>query len=185
MKFLATVASAAFLLVGVFAQQNGVTVNSLEGVTVCRPSLISWSGGTPPYFLSILPANQPNAQPLVDFGRQTSTSVTWLVNLPAGTAGYLSLRDNTGAVGQSAPFTVATGSDTSCLSKTLSVSSGPEATGSTGSSTTASGASVTTASKTSTSTRTAVASPSAAAAVSQFNLGAAAVLGAAVLVFAA
>ena len=34
--------------------------------------------------LSILPAGQPSAQPLVDFGKQSGNSVTWLVNLPVG-----------------------------------------------------------------------------------------------------
>jgi len=38
---------------------------------------------------SILPAGQPSATPLVDFGEVTGTSITWLVNL--GVGGYIRL----------------------------------------------------------------------------------------------
>lgn len=55
---------------------------------------------------SILPGGQPSASPLEDLGQQTGTSVTWLVNIAAGTSLGLTLRDSTGAVAQSAPFSV-------------------------------------------------------------------------------
>ena len=55
---------------------------------------------------SLLPGGQPSATPLVDFGRQNGTSLTWTVNQPAGTSLGLTLRDSTGKVAQSAPFTV-------------------------------------------------------------------------------
>ncbi|KAF8806975.1 hypothetical protein BYT27DRAFT_7190682 [Phlegmacium glaucopus] len=105
----------SFLASTVFAQ---LTINSLANVVQCQPSLISWSGGILPYFLSILPANQPNAAALVNLGLQNGTSFTWVANLTAGVSGFLELRDSTGAIGQSGSFTVLTSSDSSCLSST-------------------------------------------------------------------
>ncbi|KAF4613520.1 hypothetical protein D9613_007803 [Agrocybe pediades] len=65
------------------------------------------------------PAGQPNAAPLVDLGKiDSATSVTWLANLGPGIAGFLNLRDNTGTVAQSGPFTVQSGSNTTCVGQT-------------------------------------------------------------------
>jgi len=99
---------------------------ALTNVVVCLPSLITWTGGTPPYFLSVLPAGQPSAAALVDLGEQQGDSVTWLVNLGVGTSGFLNLRDNTGALAQSGSFTVLAGgnSNTTCTTQTVSESQG-------------------------------------------------------------
>ncbi|KAF9565273.1 hypothetical protein CPC08DRAFT_203518 [Agrocybe pediades] len=68
---------------------------------------------------SLLLAGQPNAAPLVDLGKiDSATSVTWLANLGPGIAGFLNLRDNTGTVAQSGPFTVQSGSNTTCVGQT-------------------------------------------------------------------
>lgn len=67
---------------------------------------------------SLLPSAQPSAPPLKDFGRQNGTSLTWTVDQPAGTSLRLMLRDSTGSVAQSAPFTV-TASRTSHISFNL------------------------------------------------------------------
>lgn len=40
------------------------------------------------FLLSLLPGNQPNANPLMDFGKQNGTSLTWIVNQPSGTAAF-------------------------------------------------------------------------------------------------
>ena len=55
---------------------------------------------------SLLPSGQPSAPPLKDFGRQNGTSLTWTVDQPAGAPLSFMLRDSTGSVAQSAPFTV-------------------------------------------------------------------------------
>jgi hypothetical protein len=83
MKSVISSVAVAFLLAASAAAQQ-LTINTPLSVVVCQPLLISWSGGTPPYFLSVLPGNQPTAAALLDFGTQTGTSLTWTVNITAG-----------------------------------------------------------------------------------------------------
>ncbi|KAH7884733.1 hypothetical protein F5I97DRAFT_1891566 [Phlebopus sp. FC_14] len=118
-----TFASLALFVAGALAQ---FTINTPSNVVECEPTLLSWSGGTAPYFLSILPGSSPSAAALENLGQQNGTSVTWTCNIQAGTSLGLTLRDSTGAVAQSAPFTVNPGSSTSCLN-TTSLVPGPTA----------------------------------------------------------
>ncbi|KAI0078794.1 hypothetical protein K474DRAFT_1659972 [Panus rudis PR-1116 ss-1] len=105
-----TVSSLAVLAVmAASAAAQGPMINTPEGVIVCQPLLLTWSGGTPPYFLSILPGGQPSAAPLEQFTDLQTTSFTWKVDQPAGTSLGLTIRDSTGASGQSAPFDVHSG----------------------------------------------------------------------------
>ncbi|KAF8968144.1 hypothetical protein BDZ97DRAFT_1801148 [Flammula alnicola] len=143
----APVAAALFLAGSAVAQ---LTINTPLNVVVCQPLLITWTGGTPPYFLSLLPGNQPSAAALLDFGTQTGTQLTWTVNITAGTLSELllfilihgfinlliqgtslglDLRDSTGALAQTAPFTVQSSSNTACLTASGS-SLSPSASGS-------------------------------------------------------
>jgi len=99
----------------------GFMINTPANAVTCQPLLITWSGGTPPYFLSVLPGADPNGQALVDFGQQDGTSFTWTaVNQQANTQLGLTLRDSNGNTAQSAPFTVNGGSNTTCLSQPAS-----------------------------------------------------------------
>ncbi|KAF9459582.1 hypothetical protein BDZ94DRAFT_1324652 [Collybia nuda] len=112
-QILAPLAMAAALATGALAQQ--FVLNTPSNVVVCEPILLTWSGGEAPYFLVVEPANKPNGPALRDLGTQTGTQFTWIVDIAAGTAISLSLRDSTGAILQSAPFTINSGPDTSCL----------------------------------------------------------------------
>jgi len=156
-------------------------INTPTNVGVCLPELLSWTGGTPPYFLSILPAGQPSAPALVDLGTQTGTQVTWVANLAVGVSAFLDLRDNTGALAQSGTFIISAGGNTSCVGQTpvtSGSSAGPTTAAGGSSPSTNSGSPPTT--KSSTSTTAKVANPSKAAAVSQYApVGAAALIGAA------
>jgi len=116
-----SLAAVALFVSGALAQ---FTINTPTNVVVCQPILLTWSGGTPPYFLSVLPGSQPNAAALVDLGQQSGTSFTWTVNIAAGTSIGLNLRDSSGLVAQSAPFTINSGTDSSCVGKTPSTSAG-------------------------------------------------------------
>ncbi|KAJ3507014.1 hypothetical protein NLJ89_g6537 [Agrocybe chaxingu] len=144
---------AAVLLAATSAVAQQLTVNTPLSVVVCQPLLITWTGGTPPYFLvrrnadfvigstltspSLLPGNEPSANAILDFGTLTTTQLSWNVNITAGTSLGLTLRDSTGAISQSAPFTVQSGSDTSCLNggSTTSTTGGGGATTTTGTTT--------------------------------------------------
>jgi len=186
-SFNAPFALIALLASGATAQ---FTINTPLNVQVCLPVLLSWTGGNPPYFLSILPAGQPAANALVDLGQQSGNSVTWIANLPVGTGAFLNLRDSTGTLAQSGTFNVQSGTNTSCVGQAAATSAGPSATGgsSGGSTTQASANSGATTSPTTKGATTSSAgattspSPSKAAAVAQYApIGAAAMIGAAIL----
>lgn len=109
-----------------FAQgPNGLTINTPSNVVVCEPILLTWGGGTPPYIVSVLPAASPSGPAVVTFPQTSATELTWLVNQQANTMLSLSVRDNTGGSDPSAPFTVLSGSNSSCVTAaTTSISLG-------------------------------------------------------------
>jgi hypothetical protein len=123
MKFLSSVAVA--ILAASQALAQSLTINTPTNPTTCIPLLITWVGGTPPYFLTLVPANQPGATPIINFGQQNSTSLTWRVNVAAGTSVNFNLVDNTGLTAQTAPFSIIAGSDTTCVGQNISTTAGP------------------------------------------------------------
>ncbi|KAG6842309.1 hypothetical protein C0991_010597 [Blastosporella zonata] len=124
MKFFATALSAAFAVSGALAQ---LTIN------------------TP-----ILPGNQPTAQALLSFDQTSATSLTWTVNIAAGTSIGLDIRDSTGTVAQSAAFTVNPGTDSSCVGQNPSSTSSTATAGNTSPATTSAAATTTSTSATTT-----------------------------------
>jgi hypothetical protein len=118
-----SIASVALFVAGALAQ---FTINTPSNVVECQPSLISWSGGTAPYYLSVLPGASPNGAAIESFPATNSTSLTWTVNIASGTSIGLTLRDTNGDVAQTAPFSINPGSSDTCLN-TTSVVAGPTA----------------------------------------------------------
>ncbi|KAH7220450.1 uncharacterized protein BKA55DRAFT_216884 [Fusarium redolens] len=104
--------------------QGTLTINTPSNA-FGEPLLVTWIGGTPPYFLSILPGNQPSAAALQDFGQVTGNSLIWTVNFAPGISLSFTLRDSTGATAQSAPFTIMGSPDTTSITTS---NSGPLAT---------------------------------------------------------
>lgn len=127
-SFVALAVAAAAVL--------GQQINTPATLTVCQPALLSWSGGSAPYFLSVIPGGQASAAALKDFGSQSDTSETWNVDLPAGTSITLKLTDSTGNTVYSSPITIGAGTSTDCLnaaaSGSSSAASGSSAASSTG-----------------------------------------------------
>ncbi|ESK85806.1 secreted protein [Moniliophthora roreri MCA 2997] len=114
MKFFATVSFAAL----VAAVQAQVTINTPANLVECQPTLLTWTGGQAPYFLSYVLVNvaQRDHGPAIEqFPEQIGTSLTWVVDFPAGTSVGLLLRDSKGATSQSAAVTIQPGSSTDCL----------------------------------------------------------------------
>jgi len=139
-SYIFSVISAALFVAGVSAQ---LTINTPTNVISCTPLQISFSGGTPPYIISVHPGATPNDSPLATFSNITASPFTWTaVNYASGTSLDLTLRDNTGASAQTAAFSVQSGGSTSCLNSTATGSSPPAA--STGASSPSSGAAATT-----------------------------------------
>jgi hypothetical protein len=77
------------------------------GTTECQPTLLSWSGGEPPYFLTV--QSTKGSHVYIRDTDTSSTSFTWVVNVPAGTTVYAQLKDSTGVIANTASFKVAKG----------------------------------------------------------------------------
>ncbi|EIM90919.1 uncharacterized protein STEHIDRAFT_118131 [Stereum hirsutum FP-91666 SS1] len=109
-------------------------VNTPTSVVQCEPAQFTWQDGTPPYFLTLIPAGQPSASPLKDFGTQTGTSYTWKADLAANTNFDIALKDSTGATVYSSQVTIQTSSDSSCVNSTVEETGSSSSSGSSGSS---------------------------------------------------
>ncbi|KAK0469806.1 uncharacterized protein EV420DRAFT_1496666 [Desarmillaria tabescens] len=141
MKFSLFSLSAVFALIGSALAQGDLTINTPSGLTQCLPTLLSWTGGTGMIIfvlggrrLTITSGTDPNGNALANLGEQSGTSLTWTVTFPQGTALVFNVRDQTGAVKQTAPVTVQTGGSTDCASST-SGASGSSTSGATDSTT--------------------------------------------------
>jgi len=111
MKFSVAAATLVSLLPAVL----GLTINTPSSVVQCQPVLLSWAAGTPPYYLSLIPAGQVSAPALLTFPTQNGTSLTWIVNEASGTTFNVAVKDSTGTVAYTDIVTVQPGTDSSCL----------------------------------------------------------------------
>ncbi|KAF8604200.1 hypothetical protein BDV93DRAFT_522653 [Ceratobasidium sp. AG-I] len=102
------------------AQAGGFTVATPASVVQCQPASLSWSGGTAPYFPSIIPGSQPGAAALKEFPSTSSTSQVWTVDLAQGTSITIQVRDSSGALQYSSAITIQNSSDASCVNASVS-----------------------------------------------------------------
>ncbi|KAI0368751.1 hypothetical protein BV20DRAFT_1036888 [Pilatotrama ljubarskyi] len=159
MRFTISAVTLAALAPMVLGQ--GPRINTLMSPTQCEPVQFTWEGGSPPYYLSLVPGGQPGAQAMKQFPAQNGTSMTWTVDLPDGTRLQVnciahtcrssSLRDGSGTQAFSDIQTVQPGPDSSCLNDSVS-----ETTAMTMAATSTSGATDTSAASTNTATTTSV-----------------------------
>ncbi|KAF8510774.1 hypothetical protein JB92DRAFT_3118677 [Gautieria morchelliformis] len=84
----------------------------------------SWTGGSPDYFLSLVPAGQSAAAPIKQFPTQSGTAFTWTTDLAAGTSFTIALKDSTGTQVFSDIVTIQNGSSTSCINTSITESGG-------------------------------------------------------------
>ncbi|GAA5869815.1 hypothetical protein JCM16303_001805 [Sporobolomyces ruberrimus] len=158
---LVTIAAAATA-----AAQSGLTIATPSTLFTCDPYLVSWMGGTAPYTIRVFPAQQLGATPLATLISGTSANtLTWTVNLAAGTPVTLAVSDSQGTTIGSAPVTIQAGTSTSCVGGTASTAA---STGSAGA-TSASSSAVSTGATTLSSTSTSSAQSSASSAVSSVS----------------
>jgi hypothetical protein len=88
-------------------------------VTVCQPTLLTWTGGIPPYFLDILDADDLNGGRTENLLTDSNArSLTWTVNFEAGKHLVAELRDSTGEAQFTASFEVQNGPSHACFSST-------------------------------------------------------------------
>ncbi|KAL1732385.1 hypothetical protein EV714DRAFT_282752 [Schizophyllum commune] len=131
------------------ALAQAFTINTPASVTQCQPTLISWdaSDSQAPYYLSILPGDNPSGQPLKQFDISDGSSYSWNTDIAGGTSIGLTLKDSTGKTVQSAPVTIQNSSksdpcpaDDSCLNGSSSSGSASSAASTSAASTSASSA---------------------------------------------
>ncbi|WWD17373.1 hypothetical protein CI109_101814 [Kwoniella shandongensis] len=92
-----------------------LTVQTPAALIQCQPALLSWTGGSAPYFLAAIPGGQPSAAALKDFGQQSGNSITWTVDIASGTSITLKVTDSTGVVNYNQAVTIQAGSSSACL----------------------------------------------------------------------
>ncbi|KAI9512046.1 hypothetical protein F5148DRAFT_123394 [Russula earlei] len=98
-----------FILIAFSSLASALTVNTPMAAVVCH-------GSPPPFFLSLIPGGRPTDGALKQFPPQQGTSYTWdNVSLAVGTSFTAALKDAKGQQAYSAPVTVQSGSDTSCV----------------------------------------------------------------------
>ncbi|KAF8992849.1 hypothetical protein BDQ17DRAFT_1286827, partial [Cyathus striatus] len=88
--------ASAVVVVAILPRIAALTVNTPTSVVQCQPIMLSWSGGSPPYYISLLPGGQVSATAIKSFDRQDGNQYTWIVDLPSGTPFTISLKDGTG-----------------------------------------------------------------------------------------
>ncbi|KAK6910152.1 hypothetical protein I203_104183 [Kwoniella mangroviensis CBS 8507] len=92
-----------------------LTISTPASLIQCQPALLSWTGGTAPYYLAVIPGGEPSAAALQDLGEQQGNSLTWTVSIASGTSITLKVTDSTGVVNYNQAVTVQAGSSNSCL----------------------------------------------------------------------
>ncbi|KAH0833028.1 hypothetical protein J3R83DRAFT_12016 [Lanmaoa asiatica] len=103
--------------------QSGFTIDT-PTLVQCQSTQITWTDtGNAPYDLLVVSAQDICGEALEDLGNQTSTAMTWTVNLAAGTQVVLSLQDAAGNEAWSGAITIGNSNDTSCLAATHSSAS--------------------------------------------------------------
>ncbi|KAI0067457.1 hypothetical protein BV25DRAFT_1819805 [Artomyces pyxidatus] len=90
-------------------------INTPSNAVVCEPLQLSWTGGTPPYYIFVVPAGQPAASPLKQFPKQDETEMTWVVDLPSSYNCAFGLKDATGKQVFTATVAIVGGRDDSCV----------------------------------------------------------------------
>ncbi|SCZ98831.1 BZ3500_MvSof-1268-A1-R1_Chr3-1g05649 [Microbotryum saponariae] len=110
-----SVFSALSLVSAALAQS--LLINTPTSLIECQPYAVTWSGGTAPYYVSVLPGGQLSATALTTLGEQptTSTTYTWTVNIASGTTVTLKVLDSAGNSAYTAQVTIQAGSSNTCL----------------------------------------------------------------------
>jgi hypothetical protein len=103
MKFALVISS---LVAAAFAQ----TINTPESVLSCANHQVTFSGGTAPYTILVIPGGDSSAAAIETYHDIQCSPFTWFVTEAAGTSVFLRLQDNAGASVSTAPFTIQTGS---------------------------------------------------------------------------
>ncbi|EIW66478.1 hypothetical protein M231_03013 [Tremella mesenterica] len=99
------------------------SINTPPSLVECQPAALTFSGGSAPYIIAVIPGGQVTAAAIETISSDaTSSPLTWTVNLASGTNITLKITDSTGSIGYSSPLVIQSG-DSSCIGQSASVSS--------------------------------------------------------------
>jgi len=113
-SFRSTAAATLALLSSAYVLAQDLTIATPASLYTCQPVQLSWSGGTSPYFVYIIPGGDTTSQ-LAQFGQMDGTTYTWTVDIAAGTSIGVGVTDANGVSQYSAPVTINAGSSTDCV----------------------------------------------------------------------
>merc|ERR1711939_749186 len=114
---VSAVSALAALAGSSLAQDSGPIINAPLTVYTCQPAAITFSGGTAPYYISVLPGGATGGERLETFPTQSSSGrYTWNVDLAAGQNVTLAIVDSTGVSNFSGQIPILQGASTDCLS---------------------------------------------------------------------
>ncbi|TRM64683.1 hypothetical protein BD626DRAFT_547082 [Schizophyllum amplum] len=124
--------AAIYVPLAAAAFVQAFTINTPASITQCQPTLITWdtSDSESPYYLSILPGNNPSGTPLKQFDSMDGSSYSWTTDIAQGTSIGFTLKDSTGKTVQSAAVTIQSSSDDSCINGSTSGSASATTAGS-------------------------------------------------------
>ncbi|EIM90921.1 uncharacterized protein STEHIDRAFT_152608 [Stereum hirsutum FP-91666 SS1] len=112
MKSVTAFATLLALLPNALGQ---LTINTPTSIVQCEPVQITWQEGTSPFSVEVIPGGQPTDSPIIEFPATTDHSLTWDVNVSAGTFISLKVEDAAGTTAFSSAVTVGTSDDISCI----------------------------------------------------------------------
>jgi hypothetical protein len=133
--FTTLITSVLFLALALTGVQADFSIDTPE-LTQCQPAHVTWDATSGPYDLIVVPESDPCGSVLVDLGDHSGTSMTWTVNIAAGTQAVFSLMDATGDEAWSGVMTVQGSNDGSCLNASPSAQNSTPSAQSSGSRTT-------------------------------------------------
>ncbi|EIM90920.1 uncharacterized protein STEHIDRAFT_152607 [Stereum hirsutum FP-91666 SS1] len=87
-----------------------LTVDTPTDLVHCEPAEIVWNGGVAPFNVEITAGNDPSSV-LEDLGETSAQTITWDVDVAAGTSIGIDIRDSTGALAQTADVTIGPSND--------------------------------------------------------------------------
>jgi len=106
--------SALFATILALQAVADFTVNTPK-LKQCQTSTIEWAGDKGQVLVSVVKANDPCGNALVDLPNEDGSSLQWKVTLPAGTKVQVAVEDDSDDVAWSGIITVEPSDDDSCL----------------------------------------------------------------------
>ncbi|TFK28089.1 hypothetical protein FA15DRAFT_585023 [Coprinopsis marcescibilis] len=102
--------AVAAALISVIPAISALSINTPYGRLVANsfvePIMLSFGEGTAPYYVSAIPGSSNSCRRLESFDSTTGTSITWMVDLAAGTSVTFIVKDTTGAQAYSDQITI-------------------------------------------------------------------------------